>query len=105
MENGQAFEVPFCKLISLEVGSDGIIGRRVSLFHNSGKETNQPSSTQLTGAVVKGIVGFNFYNLLRLRVRQIGEQRHCPFISSPILLYGPLRVASDWLRKELARSI
>lgn len=45
-------EFPLDKPLSLEVGNDGIIGRRVSLF-------SQPSSG-VSKVVAEGIVGFNF---------------------------------------------
>ncbi|KAL2754194.1 hypothetical protein ACRALDRAFT_1076030 [Sodiomyces alcalophilus JCM 7366] len=61
IEDGQALEIPLCTPISLEVGSEGIIGRRVSLFRNLHEETSSPSPTRLTGAVAEGIVGFNFF--------------------------------------------
>lgn len=46
-------ELPLEKPLSLEVGSDGIIGRRVSLY--SGSEPNH--------VVAEGIVGFNFLSM------------------------------------------
>lgn len=46
-------EFPLDQPLSLEVGNDGIIGRRVSMFSRiSGKET----------VIAEGVVGFNFLN-------------------------------------------
>ncbi|KAK1995982.1 hypothetical protein LX36DRAFT_682688 [Colletotrichum falcatum] len=49
-ENGSAAELALQRPISLQVGDDGIIGRRVSVF--SGSETQD--------ACAEGIIGFNF---------------------------------------------
>lgn len=46
-----AIDVALATPVSLEVGNDGIIGRRVSLFSNS-----QTASRKL---VAEGIIGFN----------------------------------------------
>lgn len=46
-----AIDVALATPVSLEVGNDGIIGRRVSLFSNS-----QTANRRL---VAEGIIGFN----------------------------------------------
>lgn len=49
---GAFWEWPLSQSLSLQVGSDGIIGRRVSVYADEGRETD--------GAVLaEGIVGFN----------------------------------------------
>jgi hypothetical protein len=51
--NKEYIELPLDKPLSLEVGNDGIIGRRVSLYSRSA-----PSRL-----VAEGIVGFNFLSM------------------------------------------
>lgn len=51
--NKAFIELPLDKPLSLEVGNEGIIGRRVSLYSRSA-----PSQV-----VAEGIVGFNFLSL------------------------------------------
>ncbi|ROT34540.1 hypothetical protein SODALDRAFT_321537 [Sodiomyces alkalinus F11] len=58
--NGQALEIPLAPPISLEVGRHGIIGRRVSLFHNLHNLTDSSFSTTRMSVAAEGIVGFNF---------------------------------------------
>ncbi|KAF9872115.1 hypothetical protein CkaCkLH20_10452 [Colletotrichum karsti] len=50
LEDGSTLELALQKPISLQVGDDGIIGRRVSVF----------SGTEMNSALAEGIVGFNF---------------------------------------------
>ncbi|GKT67030.1 hypothetical protein ColTof3_14369 [Colletotrichum tofieldiae] len=54
LENGSTVELALPSPISLQVGDDGIIGRRVSVYPKS--ETDN--------ACAEGVVGFNFVNLL-----------------------------------------
>ncbi|TQN70567.1 hypothetical protein CSHISOI_04909 [Colletotrichum shisoi] len=54
LENGSIVELALQQPISLQVGDDGIIGRRVSVFPRSEMDT----------ACAEGVVGFNFMNSL-----------------------------------------
>ncbi|KAF4786101.1 hypothetical protein HER10_EVM0013394 [Colletotrichum scovillei] len=54
LENGSILELALERPVSLEVGDDGIIGRRVSVFPGTGMDH----------ACAEGIVGFNFVNAL-----------------------------------------
>ncbi|KZL85830.1 hypothetical protein CI238_05749 [Colletotrichum incanum] len=54
LENGSTVELALQSPISLQVGDDGIIGRRVSVFPKS----------EMENACAEGIVGFNFVNSL-----------------------------------------
>ncbi|KAK2028634.1 hypothetical protein LX32DRAFT_590249 [Colletotrichum zoysiae] len=54
LENGSTMELALQRPISLQVGDDGIIGRRVSVFPKS----------EMENACAEGIVGFNFVNSL-----------------------------------------
>ncbi|KAK1987609.1 hypothetical protein LZ30DRAFT_579734 [Colletotrichum cereale] len=54
LENGSTVELALQTPVSLQVGADGIIGRRVSVFPQSETEN----------ACAEGIVGFNFVNSL-----------------------------------------
>ncbi|OHF03906.1 hypothetical protein CORC01_00768 [Colletotrichum orchidophilum] len=54
LENGSILELALQRPVSLEVGDDGIIGRRISIFPGTGMDN----------ACAEGIVGFNFVNAL-----------------------------------------
>ncbi|KAF5520239.1 hypothetical protein CGCA056_v008892 [Colletotrichum aenigma] len=54
LEDGSTLELALNEPISLQVGDDGIIGRRVSIFPRA----------EMDNAVAEGIVGFNFVNSL-----------------------------------------
>ncbi|KAL0932671.1 uncharacterized protein CTRU02_211634 [Colletotrichum truncatum] len=54
LDDGSILELALQKPISLQVGDDGIIGRRVSILSGAGMDS----------AVAEGIVGFNFVNSL-----------------------------------------
>ncbi|OLN96831.1 hypothetical protein CCHL11_02306 [Colletotrichum chlorophyti] len=54
LEDGATLELTLQRPVSLQVGDDGIIGRRVSVF----------PKTEMENAVAEGIVGFNFMNSL-----------------------------------------
>ncbi|GKT46235.1 uncharacterized protein ColSpa_06416 [Colletotrichum spaethianum] len=54
LENGSTVELALRSPISLQVGDDGIIGRRVSVF----------SKSEMKDACAEGIVGFNFASSL-----------------------------------------
>ncbi|CAM1502736.1 Fc.00g075120.m01.CDS01 [Cosmosporella sp. VM-42] len=51
-DNEEYVEIPLDKPLSLEVGNEGIIGRRVSVF------SRPPTGSEVV--VAEGIVGFNF---------------------------------------------
>jgi hypothetical protein len=57
--------------LSLEVGGDGIIGRRVSVYSRLATGQNK--------IVAEGIVGFNFMS------QELSEQSSCPSSPSPSL--------------------
>ncbi|KAF6786171.1 hypothetical protein CSOJ01_15463 [Colletotrichum sojae] len=54
LQDGSALELALQTPISLQVGDDGIIGRRVSVF----------SRSEMNNALAEGIVGINFTNSL-----------------------------------------
>ncbi|WYZ46749.1 hypothetical protein EsH8_IX_000974 [Colletotrichum jinshuiense] len=54
LEDGSTLELMLQSPVSLQVGDDGIIGRRVSVFPKA----------EMVDACAEGIVGFNFVNAL-----------------------------------------